>query len=186
MPFDCKLGLQRSPGSWAPLHLVLPTGGLVPQIMLLVQRKHPTIMWQRTPEGRPVLQSLKAHAAIQEAARKEHAKVWLNAGAHAGLQAGPIGFAMGGRVQSHVQDCSRMTMISAAQAMMISHTRQQISTSACAQAAEAIDAQLKEEERMFCMEHVALMGPAISKGMHALFDTEEAALPCYGQMRDGH
>lgn len=76
MPFDCKLGLQRSPSSTVPLHQVHAEGGLLPQTVLLVQRKHPTLMWQRLPDGRVLLQSLTAHAAAQEAAAAQQAQVF--------------------------------------------------------------------------------------------------------------
>ena len=66
MPFDCKLGLQRSPGSTTPLHLVHHSGGMIPQTLVLIQRKHATIMWQRTADGRAVTQSLRSHSAAEE------------------------------------------------------------------------------------------------------------------------
>lgn len=68
MPFGAKLGLQRSPGSFTPLHLVHPGGGLVPQTVLLVQRRHPPLLWQRTAEGRAATRSPQAHAAALDAA----------------------------------------------------------------------------------------------------------------------
>ena len=63
------LGLQRSAGSFTPLGLVHPQGGLVPQMVLLVRRKHPNLMWQRTSDGCPVTTSLRAHVAAVEAAQ---------------------------------------------------------------------------------------------------------------------
>lgn len=72
---DCMLGLQCSPGSFTPLGLVHPQGGLVPQIVLLVQRKHPNLMWQRTSDGCTTVTSLHAHAAAIEAAEANQEKV---------------------------------------------------------------------------------------------------------------
>ncbi|KAK9810639.1 hypothetical protein WJX73_006370 [Symbiochloris irregularis] len=66
---DCQLGLQRSPGSFTPLHKVHPQGGLVPQMVLLVRRKHPNLMWQRSSDGRAITSSIRAHAAAVEAAQ---------------------------------------------------------------------------------------------------------------------
>ena len=58
-----------------PLPCVKPSGGVVPRLVVLLQRKYPSYNWQRTSDGRAAVLTPKAHAAALRRADSCAAKV---------------------------------------------------------------------------------------------------------------
>lgn len=62
-----------------PLHCIQPEGGALGCTLLVVQRKHPSMVWERLPSGITITRSPQAHTAAQTRFEEQAAKVRIPA-----------------------------------------------------------------------------------------------------------
>jgi breast cancer 2 susceptibility protein len=62
-PPGARLGRQPHRSTLVPLSGVRPSGGVVPQTLVVVLRAYPTLVWCKLPSGVAVWQTERAHAA---------------------------------------------------------------------------------------------------------------------------
>ena len=75
MPHSTQLGRPPHRTVLVPLPCVKPGGGVVPRMVVLLQRKYPPYNWQRTSDGHAAVLTPKAHAAALRRADSCAAKV---------------------------------------------------------------------------------------------------------------
>ena len=71
-----KLGAQKCKPPFFGLKSIRPGGGVVPRILVVVQRVFPVLVMETDSKGRKVWKSLELYARAQEEANRKHEECW--------------------------------------------------------------------------------------------------------------